>query len=412
MTAALASPLTSVEGRTVKEVRADQILIDLEAAGLFASGKVHVISVCAIRTAFGVRWEQRREMVWDFVDALIAKRIGEQDFSARLDDETFLIVTPELTALKARIITVGILHDVLRHFLGESSLEEMVVKVAASFADDQLNCRALTNGELLAAMSDTSGQDAVSPSIIILSHQIPSQSADDVQLVSFDGRQLRFSSSVDPIIDLRHWAVAGHRIEPKLMYEDTREPLSSAERRRLLPRDVHDMDLSTLSRGLSRLKAGGGKTSKPSLILSISFLTLSNSNSRGALLARAAPARDLMLSSVIWEITDFDEGVPASRVKETASLLLRFGRSVFSRVDTAALPSYSAKTSGLSGFVISTPTILSSSDDVAVWLLAIGRQASGRSPTLIAASLPSKHLLPIAHEAGFTHATVRPATNP
>jgi hypothetical protein len=239
--------------------------------------------------------------------------------------------------------------------------------------------------------------------------RIPSSPEEDILLVAFDGRPLRFSSSVDPIIDLRQWAVAGHRIEPKLMYEDTRAPLSNAERLRLLPRDVHAMDLSTLRRGLSRLRAGESKTTKASLILTVSFLTLSNSNSRATLLSAAAPARDLMLSSVIWEITDFEGGIPAGRVKETAALLMLFGRSVFSRIDTASFPTYSAKSAGLSGFVMSTPPTLATEKEVALWLLECGRRASGRSPTLIAASLPSKDLLPLAHEAGFTHATARTA---
>jgi len=46
-------------------------------------------------------------------------------------------------------------------------------------------------------------------------------------------------------------------------------------------------------------------------------------------------------------------------------------------------------------------------EEAALWLLATGRGAVGRSPTLIAANLPSKALLLIAAESGFTHATVR-----
>lgn len=407
MTVGLLTPLAGVEIGHVAEAGAKKVLAELQAAGLLGEGKVHVISVCAIRKALGVRWIQRRSMVWDFVEGQIAKRIGDLDFSTRLDDETFLIVTPGISAPTARIVTVGILRDSLSHFLGESSIDDLVVTVATSFTDGQLQCCPLRAAEITGALEERVEEEAIPSGSANVSSPISAAPEEDIQLVAFDGRPLRFSSSVDPIIDLRHWAVAGHRIEPKIMYEDTRALLSSAERLRLLPRDVLAMDISTVRRGLCRLRAGESKTTKPSLILTVSFLTLSNSNSRATLLAAAAPARDLMLGSVIWEITDFESGVPADRVKETATLLMLFGRSVFSRVDTASLPTYSAKSAGLSGFVMSTPSTLATEKDVAVWLLALGRRASGKSPTLIAASLPSKDLLPISSEAGFTHATVR-----
>ena len=50
---------------------------------------------------------------------------------------------------------------------------------------------------------------------------------------------------------------------------------------------------------------------------------------RSRFLAAISPARDLIARSVIFELTDFDAGVPKSRLQEAASFLRPFCRAVF-----------------------------------------------------------------------------------
>ena len=233
------------------------------------------------------------------------------------------------------------------------------------------------------------------------------ESAGEGAATTFGGRRLRFSSSVDPIIDLNHAAVTGHRIEPKIQFDDSRLSLSAAERSQLLPRDLQSIDLSTLRHGLTRLASGESCPSKPSLVMTISFLSLSNTRARSTLFAEAGQAGALMTQAVIWEIADFEEGLPASRLEEGAALLKPFCRSVFARCSTSATRRRSPKSLGLSGLVAQAPLALGREEDFAAWLLGMSRAIEGQAPTLLATNLPSIALLPVAAAAGFTHATVR-----
>ncbi len=392
------------EERSIRSTDARDVLADLELRGLLAEGKAHLVSVEAIRLAFGGRWSERRHLVWDMTEAQINRRIGSQDFSARLTEDDFLIITPLLAAAAAQLLAVRVLRDVLTHFLGDSRPADIAIKLVSGFAAGELTCSALSTHEIAAILTADSERPQADRAPPPPAPPAPDAEGDTTTLA---GRRLRFSSNVDPIIDLNHFAIAGHRIEPKIQFDDSRLSLSSAERGRLLPRDVQIIDLSTLKHGLMRLSSGASSTSKPSLIMTISFLSLSNTRARTALLAEANRARALMTQAVIWEITDFEEGLPSSRLEEGVALLKPFCRSVFARRSTSGATLRSPKSLGLSGLVVQAPLVLAREEDFAVWLLGMSRSVEGQAPTLLATNLPSTGLLPVAAAAGFTHATVR-----
>jgi hypothetical protein len=389
-----------LQEQSIRSTDARDVLDDLERRGLLAEGKAHLISVEAVRLALGSRWNERRHLVWDLAEAQIHRHIGPQDFSARLTEDDFLIITPLLTAAAAQLLAVRVLRDVLAHFLGESRPADIAIKLVSSFTEGELACRNLTPVEIAAILNVDAAIDE--------REQDPAfEAAGAGAGTTLSGRRLRFSSSVDPIVDLSRFAVTGHRIEPKIQFGDSRLALSAAERGQLLPRDLQAIDLSTLKHGLTRLSSGESCPSKPSLVMTISFLSLSNTRARTTLLMEANKARALMTQAVIWEVTDFEEGLPASRLEEGVALLKPFCRSVFARCSTSATMRRSPKSLGLSGLVVQAPLALGREEDFALWLLGMSRAVEGRAPTLLATNLPSTGLLPVAAAAGFTHATVR-----
>ena len=377
------------------------MLEDLQLLGLLEQGKANLISIEAIRLALGRRWAERKTVVWQMMEAQIHRRLGAQDFSARLNEDEFLLITPELGAMAAHVMAVRILKDVLNHFLGETRCSDITIKVVADFYGGELTCQRLAPAtiEAILATEEAAPVGSAPPP--------PPPAVEADAATTLDGRRLRFSSNVDPIIDLNRFAITGHRIEPKIQFDESRLSLSPAERRELLPRDVQAIDLATLRRGLARLSTGESAPGKPSLIMTVSFLSLSNSRARSALFAEANQARALMTQAVICEVTDFEEGLPVSRLEEAVALLKPFCRSVFVRWTRSGGTAKSAKALGVSGLVVQTPLAHAREDDFALWLLTMGKAVEGQAPTLIATNLPSSNLLPIAAASGFTHATVR-----
>jgi hypothetical protein len=212
---------------------------------------------------------------------------------------------------------------------------------------------------------------------------------------------------VSATIDLSQLAVAGHRIEPKINIEGTDELLPAEARRAFLPRDTLKVDLLVLQRGLARLEGRQRPAERPSLILTVSFLTLSNGNTRNALLDEIERARDAVTKGVIFEVSDFDDGVPAGRLMEIAALLKPFCRSVFARAGQTRASARSLRSLGFSGIVLDSPPATATDVDQSLWLLSMSAGLQGLKGAAIAANLTSTRVLPMAAEAGFTHATVK-----
>jgi hypothetical protein len=400
--------IAQAPGAGLDDTTAGRILGDLQASGALASGRVHILSLRAIREALTKRWSERRTLVWEMAEAQIRRRIGPGDLTARLNDDSFLIVTPELDPASAQVLVMRILRDITAHFLGELETSQITIMVAQGYKDEQLDCRPLTPAEIDRALATEKNEVASEKGGGGLLAKAPLAPVADGagELTTLQGRRLRFSVSVAPTIDLGEFAIAGHRIEPKISFEDSNQVLSPSARRALLPHDIQEVDLAVLRRGLARLSDGHSNCERPSLILSISFLTLSNTRSRTRLLAEAAKARDAMAKAAILEISDFDDGAPLGRLKEAAALIRPFCRAVFARVGTGGGFVGAARGLGFSGLVVESPLARASDEDQSMWLLTMSTALRDFRGATIAANLSTTGLLPMAAAAGFSHATV------
>src|ERR1700744_4426764 len=84
------------EDRCLGQLDNARLLGDLQSNGLLAEGRAHVISIEAVRTALGRRWHERKAVVWDMVESLARKRLDERDLTARISEDAFLLLTPQL----------------------------------------------------------------------------------------------------------------------------------------------------------------------------------------------------------------------------------------------------------------------------------------------------------------------------
>lgn len=395
----------------VMRFEAGSILDKLKSSGLLAQGRAHVVGVEAIRAAFGARWAMRKEVVWDLTEAQLLKRVGSQAFAARLSDTEFIIITPKMEPEASRALAARVSRELFTHFLGERAQGQVSIKVVTDFVDEAVCCRPLTAEEMAAALAD--GEALPASSLAAASDIVVDDGAaleGQTPLTTVGGTRLRFSTSVDPIIDLRQWAVAGHRIEPKILFETTRVPLTAVERRNLLPHDVACIDRATLAKGLERLRSFEPGGRRLTLILTVSFLTVSSSWAMADLFAGIDPlTKSAMQGSVIWEIADFEAGVPATRLLDCMNALSPYGRAVFTRADRTTLKAVDDPSLGRCGVTFQPSTGFADEEAASEWLMGLSRVVARRSTTVVAANLPSKDLLFLASSIGFTHATVRSA---
>ena len=344
-------------------------------------------------------------LVWELMEMQLLRRLPPADLAVRIGDAEFLVVATASRPAVVQGVAVRVLRDVLTHFLGEARPRDIALRIVTAMQDGEAVVRPVAPEEIEAAerAAPTPESSSFAPDETSARAGSDADALKGEPLLTFDGRRLRVSFRTDPVIDLARMAPAGHRMEPLMLYESSGVALTAVERRQLMPGDMERVNLAAFDRMASRLV---DMAERRSIILCVSFLTITNMRARARLFQKAQPFREAMRASVIWELTDVEEGAPVGRLMEVFTLLKPFGRTTFLRASSGAAQK-AAQVSGAPGLVAQPPAHTMEARDAAVWLLQAGKALKKAAPTLVAADLPSIEVLPVAAAAGFTHAAVR-----
>jgi hypothetical protein len=225
-------------------------------------------------------------------------------------------------------------------------------------------------------------------------------------LTTVDGRVLKVSFAVDPVLDLRVSVLAGHRVEARILDLERGREFTGRQRRTLLPSDFCKIDLAALERGMSRLSdadAGG----PPKLIIQLSFASLSNSRARQAMFAKTAALQHVLRQAAICELVDIESGVPVNRLLELNALIRPFFRSVWLQVQPQRALIETAKAARIQGISVRAGDLGSDAQGVASGMRAFMALVQRAAPVMTVTNLPARDLSIEAMAAGFTHATLR-----
>jgi len=225
-------------------------------------------------------------------------------------------------------------------------------------------------------------------------------------ITTVDGRTLRVSFAVDPVLDLRASALAGHRIEARILDVERGRELTGRQRRTLLPSDFAKIDMAALERGMSRLTDADAE-GPPRMIVQLSFASLSNSRSRQALIAKTTRVQHLLKQAVICELVDIEAGLPVNRLLELNSMIRPFFRSVWLQVQPHRALVETAKAARIPGLSVRAGDLGVDPQGVANGMRAFMALVQRAAPVLSVTNLPLRELSIEAMAAGFTHATLR-----
>jgi hypothetical protein len=227
-------------------------------------------------------------------------------------------------------------------------------------------------------------------------------------LTTADGQNLRVSFAVDPVLDLKATALAGHRIEARILDAEVGRELGGVQRRQLLPRDFGQIDLAALERGLSRL-ASVDCAGPPRLIIQLSFASLSNSRARTALIEKVGALHVHLRQAAICELVDVENGIPVTRLVELHAMVKPFFRGVWLQVEPRRALIESAKAARIQGLSVRASDLGGDPIAVAKGMRGFMGLVQNAAPVLTVTSLPHQDLMVEAMAAGFTHATLRAA---
>jgi hypothetical protein len=305
-----------------------EALPDVERYGdphLVAAGKVSLFSLEALQKAFGDRWSARRDEVFTFTDALLARSLGDRGAFRRVSDSDYFVVHTTLGQLTGQAASLRYLREILIHFLGEADKAVHSVLKVTRIRKGRLETEPVDAERVEALAADfgphaeTDGPDwlaAFQESSDITTRLVDRSSP----FVASDGRTLRITATLEPVYELKNFTRIGFRMIRRVIVVETGEALSPQQISALSAGDLLRADMATITRGIARLKAEAADEEQLSLIVPVSFSSLASPHGRAELVAPVREAAALVRLGVICEIHDI-EGVPQSALQAVTALI-------------------------------------------------------------------------------------------
>jgi hypothetical protein len=186
----------------------------------------------------------------------------------------------------------------------------------------------------------------------------------------------------------------------------SREVLNAQQMANLSAADLLKVDLATLARGIDRLQAEASGEEHLSLIVPLSYASLSSSRGRAQLVQPLREAGKLVKCGVICEITDI-EGVPSSSLVAAVSLIKPFALLVEGRLTTAEPPLVRRlKGAGLRALSIECPPRLAD-DEFSEWAERVVRRAKRVSRSVMVYQVRSERRAGELAMIGATHVSLQ-----
>ena len=400
----------SHDGGVARLVSADarQALEQIRASPMIGDGKVCLMGLDAIRTRMGPRWPGRREMVYENAQQTLRRQLGPHGFFMRVSETDFLVAQPGVSALAGQAYCLNCLREVLTYFLGEALLSDIVVHEVTSIGEGQVSAKQLDATAVEAQAKEAEAQQAARAGATAPKGP-PSLMSQDrwTPFVAKDGRHLRASCQLEPVFQLKTYGRIGYRMRRRVLQLPAETPLSIADQRQLSGGDLEKIDFATLARGLNRLHQEAGDR-QPSLILPVSFATLSSHRGRATLAEFFRAAQANVQRGLIAEICDI-EGVPPSALLAAISLIRPFCLFVVGRLHaTPQGPLSALKDAGLHGLSIECPPGLESEDAFNTFAKTVTTAAKPVVRAVMLYGIAGPRQAALASLYGATHASFAP----
>jgi hypothetical protein len=226
--------------------------------------------------------------------------------------------------------------------------------------------------------------------------------------VASDGREVRVTCALEPVFELRTYRRIGFRMVRRVLVVSTDEELTPSALANLSRADILRIDLATIARGLHRLESAGSEDQLPSLIVPVSYTSLSNRKARADIVDAFKEATGLVKQGVICEITDI-ESVPQVALLSVTSLIRPFALLVVGRLETTPPPLAilnQLKGSGLQALSFECPPNQGEAEFLG-WSKATIEAAKRIAKSVLVYRTTSARNAGLAALIGATHASVR-----
>jgi len=383
------------------DVHARETLDRIQSASVLDAGKVCLVGLDAVRSRLGPRWPGRREQIYEHALNTLRRRLAADALVQRVSETDFLVVQPGVDRLSGQALCLNCLREVLTHFLGEAVLGDVVLHEVSAIEDGHIAARKIGR-EIVQSLAER----APTPAAIASLPAAPVASQGRWNpFVAHDGRRLRTSCQLEPVFQLKTYERIGFRMKRRVLVLPSEAAMPITEQRALTGADLERIDLATLARGLERLRQQGETGKHPSLVLPVSFATLSSRRGRTQLAEFFRAAEENVQRGLICEVCDV-EGVPPGALLAATSLMRPFCRYIIAALSTVPTgPLSNLEGGGVQGVSIECPPNLPSDDafDDFVKAMVAAARPFVRATMLYGVAGPRQAAIASLH--GATHAS-------
>jgi hypothetical protein len=396
---------------------------------LLAAGKVNVISLEAVEARFGRRWAMRQDQVYDFATRVLERGVGDSGFFMRVSPTDFFIVHPDLGRVAGQAACLRYLREVLHHFLGDSNLAAMGVLQVTKISSGQLEARQMDDRAAAQADEALTGNRSSPGSFSKPGHDMDidtvepdvpkkkkAESAEPAEhpldrwtpFIAADGRQLRVTATLEPVYELKGFTRIGFRMARRVVVVGTAEELSQQQVAMLSTADLLRVDLATIVRGIDRLAGESSGEQQLSLIVPLSYTSLSSQKGRTEFSKQLKQAGGLVRLGVICEVCDID-GVPPGALLAATSLLRPFTLLLVGRLmDTTPAAIVRLEGSGLQAVSFECPPTSGDAEFIG-WAKAAIHASKRVAKSVMVYRAQSPKQAGMLASMGASHASIAPA---
>ena len=386
----------------------------VQSSPLLSEGRVNMISVEDIAERLGSRWEVRRAQVYDHVEKVLSRKIGPTGLLLRITECDYLVVQPDHGVFAGQAVCVRALTEIMHFFLGPARRRDLAVHRVTKLSGSEIvglavDPRAAAEGERREARAAEAAAEAARERDYLMSPERWSP------FVASSGRRVRVSCHLEPVYELKNQTRIGYRLHRRILDMATGREMPQREVRGLSRADLLRVDMATISRGMARVMAAAEHERELSLLIPVSFVTLSNKEGRSLISKAFEHAREAVEKGLICEVYGID-GAPQVALLEAVSLIKPGALFVVGNLtDDPPVASAALKEAGLQALSIECPRDFRGDAEFIGWLRAAltSLHRATKSVMVYGCESPRRAAMAAllgASHASFTKPTAEPST--
>jgi hypothetical protein len=372
-------------------------LASFQAPDALNAGQVLLISLDAIAERLGAAWQGRRPEAYDCAVRVLGKRLSGGAF-ARTSETDFLLFQPAATSLCAQEKAVRALDEIVGHFTGEAGPDDLRVFAVTQLGARAAQCEALDAADVLERADRRERRDDIAGWDVLSAEPW-------APFVTGDGHKIRPSCVLEPVFEIAGRHRIGYRLRRELIDMATGEPLPFAQQHGLARADILRIDRATLARGVERLNSATDGEAALSLIMPVSYFSLTHPEAGSQLSRMFARARDAVAAGVICEIYDI-EGIGEPALAAAIALVRPWSLFVVGHLaEETPRAAAAMKAAGMRVLSFTTPVIESDAEFIG-WLSPALRSARRVGRSVMVYGCRTQRRMALAGAPGATHASL------